>query len=69
MGKLKPEDLIAKVDKLKGELKNCYKIKLRSVGYRLVYEVNEKEISVIVVAVGKRNKSIVYLKANKRFND
>lgn len=35
--------------------KNLYKIKLRSSGYRLVYEVNDDEITVIVIAVGKRD--------------
>lgn len=39
---------------------NVYKIKLRSVGYRLVYEVNNQEIAVYVIAVGKRSKGTVY---------
>ena len=42
---------------------NHYKIKLRASGYRLVYEVIEKEIVVLVIAVGKRDKSTVYKKA------
>jgi mRNA interferase RelE/StbE len=29
----------------------CFKIKLRSVGYRLVYQVIEKEVVVLVLAV------------------
>lgn len=37
--------------KLSGH-KDRYKIKLRSVGYRLVYEVREQEVVVVVVAVG-----------------
>ena len=36
---------------------NHYKIKLRASGYRLVYEVIEKEIVVLVIAVGKREKA------------
>ena len=32
---------------------NHYKIKLRTSGYRLVYEVLDKEISVLVIAIGK----------------
>ncbi|WP_446009597.1 type II toxin-antitoxin system RelE family toxin [Candidatus Electrothrix sp.] len=55
-------------DKLSGSV-NRYKIKLRSVGYRLVYEVLDAEIVVIVVAVGKREKSTVYKKAAKRSRD
>ncbi len=47
---------------------NHYKIKLRALGYRLVYEVIEDEIIVMVIAVGKRDKNLVYLKASKRKN-
>jgi len=35
---------------------NHYKIKLRASGYRLVYEVVEKEIFILVIAVGKSDK-------------
>ena len=45
---------------------NHYKIKLRASGYQLVYEVIEKEIAVLVIAVGKREKNLVYKKATKR---
>ncbi len=37
-----------------------YKIKLRQVGYRLVYAVEDKTITVTVIAVGKRNRNEVY---------
>lgn len=43
-----------------------YKIKLRGVGYRLVYEVLDREIVVVVVAIGKRERSAVYKTAAKR---
>ena len=33
-----------------------YKIKLKSLGYRLVYEVRGAELVVLVVAVGKRDR-------------
>ena len=45
---------------------NHYKIKLKASGYRLVYEVIDKEICVQVIAVGKRNKNEVYKQARKR---
>ena len=45
---------------------NHYKIKLRASGYRLVYEILESEIVVLVVAVGKKDKNLVYQKASKR---
>ncbi len=46
--------------------KNIYKIKLRSSGYRLVYEVIDKEICVLVIAIGKRNRGEVYHQIKKR---
>ncbi|PCD85320.1 type II toxin-antitoxin system RelE family toxin [Vibrio mediterranei] len=51
--------------KLNG-MPNCYKIKLRSVGYRLVYEVRDDEVVVSIVAVGKRERNEVYKTAIKR---
>ncbi len=47
-------------------MKDCYKIKLRQAGYRLVYQVRDKELVVVVVAVGKREKNLVYKRAIKR---
>ncbi|MCE8002249.1 type II toxin-antitoxin system RelE family toxin [Billgrantia ethanolica] len=46
--------------------KNRHKIKLRSAGFRLVYEVRGDELVVIVIAVGKRERNDVYLKAKRR---
>ncbi len=46
--------------------KNHYKIKLKASGYRLVYEVEEEALYVLVIAVGKRDKNLVYKKAIKR---
>ena len=51
--------------KLSGH-KDRYKIKLRSAGYRLVYEVRNSEVIVVVVAVGKRERNAVYQAAAKR---
>jgi len=45
---------------------DCYKIKLRNAGYRLVYQVDDKRIVVIVVAVGKRDNFAVYRSAGER---
>ena len=47
-------------------MQDCYKIKLRSVGYRLVYQVRDKELVVAVVAVGKRERNAVYKAAIRR---
>ncbi len=43
-----------------------YKIKLRASGYRLVYEVIDHELFVLVIAVGKRDRNRVYKNAKKR---
>lgn len=51
--------------KLHGSV-NRYKIKLRAVGYRLVYEVRDTELVVSVIAVGKRERNTVYRDAAKR---
>lgn len=45
---------------------DCYKIKLRSAGYRLVYQASDEEVIVLVLAVGKRDRSEVYNAAMAR---
>ena len=52
-------------DKLSGSTAR-YKIKLKSSGYRLVYEVDDDRIVVTVITVGRRDRSEVYLKADER---
>ena len=47
-------------------MKDCYKIKLRQLGYRLVYRVDDEIVSVTVIAAGKRDKQKVYQEAEKR---
>ena len=65
--KLKERIIQPRVDssRLSG-IKNCYKIKLRRHGYRLVYQVRDQELIVSVIAVGKREKNQVYKAAIKR---
>lgn len=45
---------------LRAPLVDCYKIKLRGVGYRLVYLVRDSENSpdIVVLAVGRRDGGI-----------
>ena len=45
------------------DLPNCYKIKLKSPGYRLVYQVIDDQLIVLVIAIGKREKEKAYAKA------
>ena len=48
-------------------LPNCYKIKLRTLRYRLVYQVEDERITVLVLAIGKREKSKVYETTKSRY--
>lgn len=49
-------------------LPDCYKIKLKSAGYRLVYKVLNECVVVQVISVGKRDKLSVYKKALERIH-
>lgn len=52
--------------RLRGDLQNTYKIKLRDTGYRLVYEVIDHRLVVWVIAIGRRDQDEVYLSSIKR---
>ena len=45
-----------------------YKIKLRSSGFRLVYQVRDEALVLLALAVGKRDKSGVYDAAQGRLD-
>ena len=45
---------------------DCYKIKLRDAGYRLVYQVNDNLVVIVVIAVGNREINLVYRLAKER---
>ncbi|MFH1019380.1 MAG: type II toxin-antitoxin system RelE/ParE family toxin [Pseudomonadota bacterium] len=45
---------------------DCYKIKLRNAGYRLIYRVDDTVVFVTVIAVGRRDKQKVYEVAQSR---
>lgn len=49
-------------------MRDCYKIKLRKLGYRLVYQVIDDQIVVLVVAVGRRDRNEVYKTAAGRLD-
>lgn len=44
----------------------CYKIKLRTLGYRLVYRVEDDVVFVPAIAIGRRDKPHVHRRAEKR---
>jgi mRNA interferase RelE/StbE len=46
--------------------KERYKIKLRNAGFRLMYQVKDRELLVLVVAVGRRERNDVYRAAERR---
>ena len=54
---------------LHGGLANCYKIKLLKQGYRLIYQVIDQQLIVLVISVGKRDKNAVYQAAMKRLQN
>ncbi|QCP47978.1 type II toxin-antitoxin system RelE/ParE family toxin [Trinickia violacea] len=47
---------------------DCYKIKLLALGYRLVYQVDDGTVTVVVIAIGKRERNAAYSAAFKRLN-
>ena len=51
--------------KLSG-MPDCFKIKLRSAGYRLIYQVFDKRLVIMVIAIGRRNNDLVYRLAQER---
>ena len=51
---------------LRGDLRDCYKIKLLKHGYRLVYQVEDDVLVVLVLAVAKREDMAVYRAAVDR---
>ena len=54
---------------LRGDLAGCYKIKLLKAGVRLVYQVKDDQVVILLITVGKRADSIVYDEAKKRIKD
>ena len=50
------------------ELPDCYKVKLKSAGFRLIYQVLDQEIAVFVVAIGKREREAAYEVAQDRLS-
>lgn len=55
-------------NRLSSELSSCYKIKLLKAGVRLVYQVVDNELVILLVTVGKRADSEVYEEAKHRLD-
>lgn len=53
-------------NRLRGDLHNCYKIKLLADGVRAVYQVNDNEICILLLTVGRRKDNEVYITAQER---
>ena len=47
-------------------MKDCYKIKLRQAGIRLVYRVDDDVVFVTVITIGRRDGSQAYAQAATR---
>lgn len=56
-------------NRLRGKLSNCYKIKLKRAGYRLIYEVRCQTVVLLVWAIDKREDDKVYDSAISRIRD
>lgn len=54
---------------LHGNLRGCYKIKLRKQGYRLVYQVEDDVLVVLVLAIDRREDLAAYHAALLRLLD
>lgn len=52
--------------RLHGDLHDCYKIKLRKQGYRLIYCVEDNVPAVLVLAIDKREDMAAYRSAIER---
>ena len=61
-----PAEALREWRKLTPGIREQFKNKLRAAGYRLVYEVRDHELLVLVVAVGKRERNVVYQHADQR---
>ena len=55
-------------DRLHG-FDDVYKIKLKSAGYQLAYQVRDEEITVVVLVVGVREKEKVYKMLQQRYSN
>ena len=53
------------------EMPDCYRIKLRSKGYRIIYRVLDDRLVILIVAAGKRDsrKDDIYSVALKRLRE
>ncbi len=53
--------------KLRG-FENVYKIKLRASGYRLLYQVKDDQLIVLVIAIARHEHNEVYKRLKKRLS-
>jgi mRNA interferase RelE/StbE len=64
-----PFDLAFHPQALRSKLRgssNRYKIKLHAAGFRLIDEVRDRQLLVLVLAVGKRDRNAAYPHADQR---
>jgi mRNA interferase RelE/StbE len=64
---VKREELPSPKNALRGfDRPGCYKIKLKKSGLRLVYHYDGENLVILVIAVGKRQRNVVYEVAQAR---
>ena len=49
---------------LRGKLSKLYKLKVSK--YRVLYQIDSYNLTILIIAIGKRENSIVYKSAEKR---
>lgn len=49
------------------EISNGYKIKLRASGIRLIYQVREQQLVILVLGIGKREREDAYQDAIREY--
>lgn len=52
-------------DALSGNLAGLYRLKFKTAGIRLIYEVQDEKLILLVISVGKRDKSRAYREARR----
>lgn len=54
---------------VRGSKSSLYRLKLLREGLRLIYEVDDENKLIIVIAIGKRDKDEIYEFINMNFSD
>ena len=48
------------------DLTGCFKIKLKKLGLRVIYRLEQKDNTMVIIVIGARNDNEAYIEAAKR---